>query len=110
VNTSKTVLTMECNEQALKNRLWHRAGCCGPSTATVVESLWASYLLDGLYHCQRLLHLADTYSKTRLETASRRAIYYGRANYRTIKRILQRNADELPLTINTDIWGHIWTF
>jgi hypothetical protein len=110
VNTTKTVINMESNEQALKYRLWHRAGCCGLSTTAIVESLWASYLLDGLYHCQRLLHLADTYSKARLEAASRRALYYGKANYRTIRRILQRNAEKLPLTIDTDIWGRKWDF
>ena len=110
VNTTKTVLNMQSNEQALKNRLWYRAGCCGLSTAAIVESLWASYLLDGLYHCQQLLRLADIYSKTRLEAASRRALYYGQANYRTIRRILQRNTEKLPLTPDTNIWGHKWTF
>lgn len=108
MNTTKTTLTFDSDLQAVKNRLWHRAGRCGISATCVVEGLWASYLLDAFEHCSRVLRLADRYSTRRLEAACRRALYYGQANYRTIRRILHRGADKLPLEVGTDIWGHQW--
>ena len=74
----------------------------------VIDALWASYLLDGLYHCRRFTRLAEIYSKPRLEAASRRALYYGQAHYCTVKRILARGADKLPVRSDTDIWGNTW--
>jgi len=108
MNTRKTVLTIQSNEQALKEHLCRQAFRCGGSVVAVVEALWASYLLDGLYHCQRLLRLADSYSRPRLEAACHRALWYGPANYRTIRGILQRGADRLAPTLDTDLWGHRW--
>jgi hypothetical protein len=108
MNTPKTVLNMLSNEQALKNCLWHRAFRCGGSAVAVVEALWASYFLEAVYHCRRLLQLADRYSAPRLEAACRRALYYGQANYRTIRRILQHGVDRLAPDLQTDIWGRPW--
>ena len=110
MNRKKTVLTMDTSVKALKDRLWYRAACCGPYAGAVVEGIWVSYLLDGLEHCQRFLRLADTYSKCRLEDACRRALYYGRADYRTVKRILHKGAEILPLDQKTDVWGEEWIF
>lgn len=109
MKTPKTVLNMlDSDVKALTHRLLYEAARCGFSVVSVVEALWASYLLDGLYHCRRFIRLAEIYSKSRLEAASRRALYYGQANYRTVRRILKRNADNLPLRNNTDIWGKTW--
>ena len=109
MKTPKTILNMlDSDLKALKARLLHQAARCGGSVISVVEALWASYLLDALYHCRHFIRLAEIYSKTRLETASRRALYYGQANYRTVRPILQRRADQLPLRPDTDIWGHTW--
>jgi hypothetical protein len=111
MKTPKTVLNMLDTElKAIKNRLLHEAAMCGASVISVVDALWASYVLDGIYHCQNFIALANIYSKRRLEDASRRALYYGQANYRMIKRILQRHADKLPITSDTDIWGKTWDF
>ena len=110
MNRKKTVLTMDTSVKALKDRLWYRAACCGPYVGAVVEGLWVSYLLDGLEHGQRFLRLADTYSRYRLENASHRAIYFGQADYRTVKRILQKGADTLPLDHSTHVLGEEWTF
>jgi len=106
MNTSKTALTLQSNEQALKICLSHQAFRCGGSALSVVEALWASHLLEGLEHCQRLLRLADSYSRPRLDAACHRALWYGQANYRTIRRILQRGADRLTPNLDTDILGH----
>ena len=109
MKTPKNVLNMvDSDVKALTNRLLHEAAQCGSSVIAVVEALWASYLLDGLYHCRRFTRLAEVYSKPRLEAASRRALYYGQARYRTVKRILIRGADKLPLRSDTDIWGNTW--
>jgi hypothetical protein len=105
----RTIITMlDSDVEAIKARLLHQAAQCGSSVVSVVEALWASYLLDGLYHCRHFIRLADIHSKARLEAASRRALYYGQANYRTVRRILQRHTDQLPLRTDTDIWGHTW--
>ena len=109
MKTPKTVLNItDSDVKALSNRLLHEAAQCGSSVVSVVDALWASYLLDVLYHCRRFLLLAYIYSKPRLEAASRRALYYGQANYHTLRRILQRHADRLPLRNDTDIWGKTW--
>jgi len=109
MKTPRTIITMlDTDLEAIKARLLHRAALCGNSAISIVEALWASYLLDGIYHCRNFIRLADIYSKARLEAASCRALYYGQANYRTVKRILNRRADHLPLRTDTDIWGHIW--
>jgi hypothetical protein len=108
MNTSKTVLTMQSNEQALKNCLSHQAFRCGGSALSVVEALWASHLLEALYHCQRLLRLANSYTRPRLDAACHRALWYGQADCRTIRRILQRGADRLLTSLDTDIWGNPW--
>jgi hypothetical protein len=110
MNAPKTILAMESSEQAIHKRLFHRAGLCGPSVISLVEGLWGSHLLDGLWHCQRLLQLADRYTKFRLEEACRRAVFYGQGNYRTVKQILRRGADRLPRSSQTDIWGRSWNF
>jgi len=66
-------------------------------------------MLDGLYHRRHFIRLADIHSKARLEEASRRALYYGQANYRTVRRILHRRANQLPLRKVTDIRVHTWS-
>ena len=110
MNRKKSVLTMDTSVKPLKDRLWYRAACCGPYAGAVVEGIWVSYLLDGLEHGQRFLRLADTYSSCRLENACHRAIYYGQADYRTVKRILRKGADTLPLDQSTDVLGESWDF
>lgn len=108
MNAPKTIMAIESSEQAIRNRLLHRSGLCGPSVIRFVDGLWSSYLLDGMSGCLRLLELSQRYSRARLEQACRRAMYYGHGNYRTVRRILQLGIEYLPQTPQTDVWGRLW--
>jgi len=70
----------------------------GPATSTVVESLLESRPIDKLRTAGRVLELASRFSAPRLERACARALYYGEADLRTIRSILQtgKDHDHLP--------------
>ena len=74
-----------------------QAGRIGPHCAQVVEQLLAERPLDRLRSVQGLLGLARRYSPARLEAACARALHYGDATYRRLKRILAAGLDQVPL-------------
>ncbi len=69
----------------------------GPRCALVVELLLEERPLDRLRSVQGLLGLARRYSPARLEAACARALHYGDASYRRLKRILEAGLDQVPL-------------
>ena len=69
----------------------------GPQCAQVVELLLAERPLDRLRSVQGLLGLARRYSPARLEAACARALHFGDASYRRLKRILVAGLDQVPL-------------
>jgi transposase len=69
----------------------------GPQCALVVELLLEERPLDRLRSVQGLLGLARRYSPERLEAACARALHYGDASYRRLKRILEAGLDRVPL-------------
>jgi transposase len=69
----------------------------GPCCAQVVKQLLEERPLDRLRSVQGLLGLARRYSPARLETACARALHYGDATYRRLKRILAAGLDQVPL-------------
>jgi hypothetical protein len=73
-----------------------QAGRIGPCCAQVVEQLLEERPLDRLRSVQGLLGLARRYSPARLEAACARALHYGDATYRRLKRILQAGLDQVP--------------
>ena len=73
-----------------------QAARIGPQCGQVVEQLLAERPLDRLRSVQGLLGLARRYSSARLEAACARALYYGDASYRRVKRILIAGLDQLP--------------
>jgi len=73
-----------------------QAARIGPHCAQVVTQLLEERPLDRLRSVQGLLGLARRYSPARLEAACARALHYGDASYRRLKRILQAGLDEVP--------------
>jgi transposase len=74
-----------------------QAARTGPCCAQVVEQLLEERPLDRLRSVQGLLGLARRYSPVRLEAACARALHYGDASYRRLKRILAAGLDQVPL-------------
>lgn len=77
-----------CHQQAAR---------IGPHCAQVVEQLLEQRPLDRLRSVQGLLGLARRWSPARLEAACARALHYGDATYRRLKRILEAGLDQVPL-------------
>jgi transposase len=69
----------------------------GTHCALVVEELLEARPLDHLRRVQGILGLAPRYSPARLEAACARALHYGDASYRRLKRILEAGLDQIPL-------------
>lgn len=69
----------------------------GPATTEVVEALLADRPLDRLRSVHGILRLEETVGAERLEAACTRALYYGHAQYRDIKAILNAALDREPL-------------
>jgi transposase len=65
-----------------------QANQLGPATAAVVCQLLAHRPEDRLRSAGRLVRLAETYGRDRLERACRRAQHFGETSYPAVKRIL----------------------
>jgi transposase len=76
-----------------------QAAAIGPQTATLVEALLAHRPEDRRRTAGRLLRLADRFTPQRLEAACARAQTYGDGDYVTVKRILEENLDQSPVTV-----------
>jgi hypothetical protein len=105
MNPDIPVFKSEADERSLKVLILQKAESIGPSVATIVESMWVEAVKNVLYDVDRFLKLAETYSSTRLEAASRRALFHGHSNYYTVDYILNKNLDNLPLSHYVDIEG-----
>jgi transposase len=74
-----------------------QAASIGPATAEVVQRLLDHRPEDRLHVAQRVLRLAESAGRERLERASARALHYGTPEYSTLKRILASGLDVVPL-------------
>lgn len=80
-----------------------RETCCiqaegiGPATTQVITELLDARPVDKFRTALRVLHLAETYSPTRLEAACARGLAFGDVQLVTLKRILAERLDELVL-------------
>ncbi len=63
-----------------------------------VQPLFADRVLDNLRAVQGILRLGKTYGPVRLEAAGHRALAFANLRYRTVKTILAKGLDQLPLT------------
>lgn len=107
MNPSSPVLKSETDEHSLRLLILQKAESIGPSVTTIVESIWVHSVMNALYDVDRLLKLAETHSPTRLEAASRRALFHGQGNYYTVDHILTKHLDNLPLSHYMDIEGQL---
>lgn len=71
----------------------------GPCTAQMVKRILDSrlHLEQGYRSCLGLLRLGQRYSHTRLEDACKRALSLGAFSYKSVKSILVKGLDQLPL-------------
>jgi len=101
------VLKSEADERSLRLLSLQKAQSIGPSVATIAESMWVEAVKNALYDVDRFLKLAETYSPTRLEAASGRALFHGYSNYYTVDHILNKHLDNLPLSHYVDLEGQL---
>lgn len=85
-----------------------RARTIGPSTGTVIDSLFADKVIDRLRSARGIVFLTKKYPKERIEAACARALFFGNISYPAIKRILEREYDKLPLSEAVDEQGQYW--
>ena len=74
-----------------------RAAAMGPATAALVAGRLTPYTLGRLREVRALLRLAETYPADRLEAACRLALDDGDGRYRTVRGILERELDRVPV-------------
>ena len=69
----------------------------GASCHAVIDEVLSDRIVERLRAAQGILGFADTYGAARVEAACQRALAHGSPAYRTIKSILARGLDRLPL-------------
>ena len=81
------------------SRLIEWAQTVGPFTAQLFEKIMAAkpHPEMGFRSCLGVLRLSQQYSMTRVEAAARRAVTLRACSYQSVKSILQRELDRLPL-------------
>lgn len=81
------------------SRLIHWAQQTGPYTGLVVEHILETrrHPEQGYRSCLGLLRLGERYSSARLEAACRRAHAISALSYRSVKSILEKGLDQIPL-------------
>jgi transposase len=81
------------------SRLIHWAASVGPATAGVCQHILASkpHPEMGFRSCLGIFRLAKQYSAERMEAAARRALAMNACSYQSLKSILERGLDRLPL-------------
>jgi hypothetical protein len=108
MNPLSPLLKNEADEHSLRLLILRKAESIGPSVTTIVENIWVRTVMTALYDIERFLKLADIHSPKRLEAASRRAIFHGHGDHRTVDHILMKHLDSLPLSHYSDIDGQLF--
>ena len=80
-------------------RLVHWAEKSGPATAELIAIILRSraHPQQGFRSCLGIMHLGKSYTDERLEAACRRALHLGATSYKSVKSILDKDLDRLPL-------------
>ena len=73
----------------------------GPQTAALIESVIASkpHPEQGFRSSLGIIRLADKFGKDRLELASRKSLKISSPTYKTVKTMLQRNMESVPIEV-----------
>jgi transposase len=69
----------------------------GGAVGEVAERIMSDKAVDGMRPVRSLIQLSRKYSPQRLVKACQRALLYDTAGYRSVKMILEKNLDSLPL-------------
>ncbi|MHB1934947.1 MAG: IS21/IS408/IS1162 family transposase [Leptospirillum sp.] len=95
----------------LRDPQWclRRAQEVGPSCRELIERLFSDRVLDNLRAAQGVLRLAERHGASRVETACARALSFDNPRYRTVKLILDRGLDLLPLEAPAGILSPAYT-
>jgi hypothetical protein len=81
-----------------KNGLLKWAHRLSEPIGQLAEAIFADKAVDGMRPVRALIRLADTYGIERLSAACRRALLYDIPYYRSVKEILKKELDRLPLS------------
>jgi len=74
-----------------------QAEAVGPECHQLIRVLFADRVLDNLRAAQGIIGLGKKYGAVRLESACLRALFFDNPRYRTVKGILQKGLDQMPL-------------
>jgi len=87
------------------SRLIHWAEGIGPATAQVVRTILERkpHPEMGYRACLGILQLEKTYSRSRLEAASQRAVQLQACSYQSLKSMLKRSLDRQQLLLDSEI-------
>jgi hypothetical protein len=107
MNPVSPLLENEPEERSLRQLFLHKARSIGPSVTTILENIWVRTVMSALCDIERFLKLAQIHSPNRLEAASKRALFYGHGDYRTVDHILIKHLEGLPLSHYSDINGQL---
>lgn len=81
-----------------RNGLLKRAYQLSQPVGELAKAIFADKAVDGMRPVRALLRLADRYSVERLTAGCSRALLYDTPQYRSVKEILVRGLDRLPLS------------
>lgn len=74
-----------------------QSAAIGNACHTLIERLFDDRVLDNLRAAQGIVRLKDSYGVERLEAACHRALTFDNPRYRTVKTILNKGLDQVPL-------------
>jgi len=77
----------------------------GEETERAVNIMWDEWQKIGFRKMQRFLSLAFRYSPARLESACKRALFYGKPTMENVQKILELKLDSLKLQSEADMQG-----
>jgi transposase len=69
----------------------------GPCTHALVQKILSDPVVDKLKPIRKLLSLALSYEKERIEAACKRALHYNTLRYQSVKDILENGLDQEPV-------------
>lgn len=73
----------------------------------LAEAIFADKAVDGMRPVRALIHLCDTYHTERVAAACRRALLYDTPHFRSVKEILKKGLDRLPLSQPAEPTGQL---
>ena len=80
-----------------------QSAAIGSACHTLIERLFADRVLDNLRAAQGIVGLKSSYGAERLEAACHRALTFDNPRYRTVKTILNKGLDQVPLAADDSV-------